>query len=190
MPDQNQLNHEKFTAERIVSLCGEDTRFSRFGNPTHREPDTIFTGSSSLGIEITTAYYYGDINDPNFHAREEWQFIRNPTFDERGIHQSIDPVTGRPRVWDRMVKWLTTSCQVALDDKCSKQYAGVERLWLGIYAVAPVTESREFDLIVQKLMISSANPFERIFILHVTVERSGGYRALQFFPTVHSFVSA
>jgi len=39
VPDQKQQDHEKFTAEKIVSLCGESAVFDRFGDPTHREPD-------------------------------------------------------------------------------------------------------------------------------------------------------
>jgi hypothetical protein len=189
MPDQKQLDHEKFTGEKIVSLVGEALHFDRFGDSQQMEPDLIFSDACKVGIEVTTAYYHGDSDDPNFHAREEWQFARNPTFDERGIHQSIDPKTGRPRVWDRIDERLTTSCQLKLDEKCSKRYVGVDRLWLAIYAVGRVTESHEYDLIVQKLAIPPVNPFERIFILHVTVERGGGYRALQLCPDVRSFFS-
>jgi hypothetical protein len=50
------------------------------------KPDLIFSDGSKVGIEVTTAYYHGDLDDPNFHACEEWQFARNPTFDEHGIH--------------------------------------------------------------------------------------------------------
>jgi hypothetical protein len=57
MPDQNQIKHEKYTAEKIVELCGEDAHFDRFGDPNQNEPDIIFTGSHILGIEVTTAYY-------------------------------------------------------------------------------------------------------------------------------------
>ena len=187
MPDQKQLDHEKFTAEKIVTLCGEPVRFDRFGNPQQREPDVIFCGSYKLGIEITTAYYHGDTDDPNLHAREDWKFARNPKFDENGVHRIVDPKTGKPKVWDRMIDRLTTSCQIALDQKCSKQYAGADHFWLGIYADAPVTESYEFDLFVEKLTVPQMNPFERIFILHVTAERGGGYRGLQIFPNVRSF---
>ena len=52
-----------------------------------------------------------------------------------------------------------------------------------------VTESHDFDLIIKKLALPDANPFERIFILHVTPERGDGYRALEFFPSVQQFLS-
>jgi hypothetical protein len=39
MPDRIQLDHEKFTAENIVSLVGEPTSFDRLGDPNQREPD-------------------------------------------------------------------------------------------------------------------------------------------------------
>jgi hypothetical protein len=189
MPSQEQLNHEKFTGEKIVSLIGEALRFDRFGDPQQMEPDLIFSNGCKVGIEVTTAYYHGDPDDPNFHARDEWQFARNPTFDEHGVHRPIDPTTGRPRVWDRMDERLTTSCQLQLHEKCSKRYEGIDRLWLAIYTVGRVTESYEYDLIIQKLTIPKVNPFERIFILHVVIEPRGGYRALQLFPNICSFYS-
>ena len=102
--DRTQLDHEKFTAEKIVTLCGEETRFERFGDPSQGEPDVLFSGPPVLGIEITTAYYGGDADDPNVHAREDWKFARNPQFDENGIHRIIDPGTGTPKVWDRMIR--------------------------------------------------------------------------------------
>ena len=190
MPHQKQHEHEKFTAEKIVSLCGESALYNRLGDPKRREPDVIFsTSSDSLGIEVTTAYYQGDEDDPDLHAREDWKFAKNPTFDEHGIHRTIDPKTGKPKIWDRMDERLTTSCQRALNEKCSKKYEGVNRLWLAIYADAPLTEPDEFNLIIQKLTIPSINPFERIFILHRFTGPSGGYRALQFFPIVRQFLS-
>jgi hypothetical protein len=189
MPDQNQLDHEKFTAEKIVTLCDEGVRFERFGDPGQREPDVLFSGRPTLGIEITTAYYEGDADDPHLHAREDWRFARNPQFDTDGIHRIIDPRTGRPKVWDQPVERLTSSCQRALKEKCIKYYLGVDRVWLGIYADAPVTESFEIDQAVEKLSIPETHPFERIFILHVTVERRGGYRALQIFPSIISYLS-
>jgi hypothetical protein len=179
MPDKKQLDHAKFTAEKIVSLCGEPVAFVRFGDPQQREPDIIFSGTPKLGIEVTTAYYQGDEDDPDLHAREDWKFAKKPQFDKDGIHRIIDPKTGKPKIWDRMDERLTNSCQRALNEKCSNQYEDVDRLWLGIYADAPVTESQEFDLIVQKLAIPKVNPFERIFVLHRNLDYRGGYRALQ-----------
>jgi len=92
-------------------------------------------------------------------------------------------------IWDRMDERVMISSQRALNEKCSKQYEGVDGLWLAIYALAPVTESYEFDRIAQDLTIPSVNPFERIFILHITAERGGGYRAVEIFPVVQHFLS-
>jgi hypothetical protein len=189
MPDQKQLDHERFTAEKIVTLCHEGVRFERHGDPRQGEPDILFSGSSRLGIEITMAFYQGDPDDPDLQAREDWKFARNPQFDQNGIHRIIDPKTGRPKTWDQMIERLTASCQRALNEKCTKYHSGVDRLWLGIYADAPVTESFEIDEVAKNLSIPATNPFERIFILHITVERRGGYRALQIFPSIVSCLS-
>ena len=92
-------------------------------------------------------------------------------------------------MWDRMDERLTTSFQLKLNEKCSKHYAGIDRLWLAIYAHALMTESYEIDSIIKTLTIPNINPFERIFILHITVERGGGYRALEIFPLDQQFLS-
>lgn len=60
MLDQKQFDHEKVTAEKIVSLSGGPASFDRFGEPNRREPDVIFSSKDTLGIEVTTAYYLGD----------------------------------------------------------------------------------------------------------------------------------
>jgi hypothetical protein len=53
---------------------------------------------------------------------------------------------------------LKASCQLKLNEKCSKQYAGSDRLWLAIYAVGRVTESYEYDRIIQ-----NSQPFMQLF---------------------------
>jgi hypothetical protein len=55
MPYQEQLNHEKYTGEKIVSLIGEALHFDRFGDPQQMEPDLIFSNRSKVGMEVTTA---------------------------------------------------------------------------------------------------------------------------------------
>ena len=174
MPDELQRKHEKFAAEKIVELCGQSAMFDRFGDPDKREPDIIFSAEPILGIEVTLAFYSGDEDDPSFYAREEWKFARDPTFDEHRVHRLVDPKTGQHRIWDHMEERLASSCQLRLNDKCSKVYEGVDRLWLAIYAHALMTESYEIDSIIKTLTIPNINPFERIFILHITVERGGG----------------
>jgi hypothetical protein len=111
----------------------------------------------TLGIEVITAYYQGDEDDPNLHAREDWKFARKPTFDEHGIHRIMDPKTGKPKIWDRMEERLTASCQGALTEKCSKQYAGVDHLWLAIDADAPA--QRKFNMGSQAKIWSRMPPY-------------------------------
>jgi hypothetical protein len=183
MPDKKQRDHEKFTAEKIVWLCGEPAQLDRLGDPNQREPDTIFSGTDMLGIEVTTGGYQGNEEDPNLHIREQWKLIRKPKFDAN--HMYWLPKPKGQIVWDRMIERLTTSCQLRLDSKCSKSYRGVDRLWLGIYVVAPATEPHEHDQVAQNLVVPTVNPFARIFLLHRT---RGEYRALQISPFISSFV--
>ena len=193
MPNQKQLDHEKFkldhekfTAQKIVSLCGEAAQFDRWGDPNQREPDVIFSAKDILGIEVTLASYQGDQDDPDFYVREQWKFVKEPTFDEQGIHRTIDPKTGRSKGGDRMIERLQVRCQKAIDQKCSKTYQGIDRLWLGIYVWAPPTEPHEHDLVAQNLVVPNLNPFGRLFLLHRIVT---GYRALQIFPVITSYIS-
>ena len=87
MPSQKQLDHEEFCAKTLVSLCREHAKFERLGND-QTEPDIIFSGENgSLGIEVTSAFFRGDENDPNAHAREAFEFAENPTFDDQGRHE-------------------------------------------------------------------------------------------------------
>jgi hypothetical protein len=71
MPDQKQLDNEKFTAEKIVNLCGEPAQFDRLGDPSRREPDIIFSGTDRLGIEVTNCGYQGNEDDPDLYIREQ-----------------------------------------------------------------------------------------------------------------------
>jgi hypothetical protein len=189
MPDQKQLDHEKFAAEKIISLCGKIATFERFGNRTVKEPDIIFRACGAiLGLEVTLAYYKGDTDDPTFHARKAWEFARNPTFDERGLHRDIDPKTDKPKIWDRMDERLQTSIQESIGKKCKKTYKRAGRLWLGIYAYAPLTESYEYDVIARNLQIPTENPFERIFVLHFSPDIKR-YGTCQVFPEIRSFIA-
>ncbi len=188
MPSQKQRDHEKFTAEKIVSLCGETTQFDRFGNADQREPDIIFKGTDLLGIAVTFAYYQGDQDDPTFYAHEVWKFVDNPTFDEHGVHRIIDTRTGRRKVLDPTIYLsdrLHARCQDAIDDKCKKSYQGVRHTWLGIYVYALLTEPHELDEIAERLIIPSVNPFDRILLLHRV---NSQYRVLQTFPGIASYI--
>jgi hypothetical protein len=182
MPDQIRFDDEKFTAEKIVSLCGENSQFEKLGDPNRREPDVIFSGSDRLGVEVTDAGYQGNEDDPDLHIAEQWKFIQHPEFDVNYTHRLPKP-KGQ-MAWDRMIERLTASCQIRLGNKCSKAYKGIDRLWLGIHVIAPATDPHELDTVAQKLVIPSVNPFGRIFLLHRT---SSVYRVLQIFPLITSY---
>jgi hypothetical protein len=187
MPYQEQREHEEFAAKKLVCLSGEKFRFSRRGNDSG-EPDVLFSGACILGIEITFASYRGDGEDPDFWAREIWNFSRDPKFGENGTYRIIDPNTGMPKILDNQIERLTCFRQLRLDEKCRKQYSGVGQLGLGIYAYAPITESHEFDDIAATLSIPARQPFDRIFLIHRVVGgKFDGYRALQIFPDVRAY---
>jgi|SRR6266403_1945 hypothetical protein len=183
MPDNLQLKHERFCGEKVLEILRISRLDFRHGNPGDSEPDLIFQiGEDQLGIEVTSAFPEDDPSRPNRHARAAWEFARNPTFDERGIHQmpgGVDPD-----------KNLAKEIDERLYEKCRKRYQFAGETWLVIYAETVVTESHELDNALQGMQIPASNCFERIFILHVTVERHGGYRAHQIFPHLADYFDA
>jgi hypothetical protein len=95
MPDDLQLQHERFCGEKALEILGIVHSDFRYGNPDDFEPDLIFTtGEHHIGIEVTSAYPEDDRARPNRHAQAAWQSARKPTFNERGIHEmpgGVDP---------------------------------------------------------------------------------------------------
>jgi hypothetical protein len=181
--DDLQLKHERFCGEKVLEILGISHASFRHGNPDDSEPDLIFKiGDQQIGIEVTSAYPEDDPALPNRHAQAAWQFARNPTFDEHGVHRM--PSGADPD------KTLASAIQNRLHDKCQKRYQGVNETWLVIYAQTVVTESYELDNALQGRQTPEWHDFARIFILHVTVERGGGYRAHQIFPQVVDYFDA
>jgi hypothetical protein len=132
-----------------------------------------------IGIEVTSAYPEDDPTRPDRHAQAEWEFARHPTFDKHGIHQmpgGLNP--------DKNLAW---EIKDRLYEKCQRRYHGADQTWLVIYADTVVTESHELDNALQGMQIPLSHCFARIFVLHVTVERHGGYRARQIFPEVADY---
>src|SRR6266404_4561261 len=183
MPDDLQLKHECFCGNKVLQILGILHSDFRHGNPEDFEPDLIFkTDEDHIGIEITSAYPEDVPTQPNRHARAAWEFARNPTFDERGVHQM--PGGSDPD------KNLARDIEKRLYEKCQRRYRCPGEVWLVIYAQTVVTESHELDRALQGMQIPESNSFARVFILHVAVERHGGYRAHQIFPELADYFDA
>jgi hypothetical protein len=183
MPDEKQLEHERFCGARLLEILKIRYSDLRHGNQ-HQEPDLIFTlpDDIQLGLEVTSAYPEDNPEQPNSFAKRAWKFVRKPTFDEQGIHRmgaGTDPD-----------KHLAREIKGKLAQKCQKKYLKPAEIWLVIYAHAhPVVFSNELDTALDVVQIPELNPFRRIFILHVTSERGGGYRARQLFPEGRDYFS-
>jgi len=183
MPDDLQLEHERFCGEKVLEILGILHSHFRHGNPGDFEPDLIFkTRDHHIGIEVTSAYPEDDPTRPNRHARATWEFARKPTFNERGIHKM--PGGANPD------QNLAREIKDRLYEKCERRYHCCGETWLVIYAETVVTESHELDNALQGMQFPASNCFARIFILHVTVERHGGYRAHQIFPELADYFDA
>jgi hypothetical protein len=181
MPDELQFKHERFCGVKLLEILGVFHSHFRHGRPDEREPDLVFKlRDHDLGIEVTSAFPEDDPSRPNRHAKEAWKFARRPTFDEHGVHKmpgGFDPD-----------KNLAREIKSRLDEKCQRHYRGVAEIWLVIYAQTVVTDSQELDDVLRGMQIPVSHRFARIFILHVTVERHGGYRARQIFPEIADYL--
>jgi len=182
MPSQKQLDHEEFCAKTLVSLCREHAKFERLGND-QTEPDIIFSGENgSLGIEVTSAFFRGDENDPNSHAGEAFEFAENPTFDAQGRHE----------IWEGTNPYLRLeqSVKIQLEKKSSKSYQSPARVWLCIYAEREaLVDLSELDTITERLEVPK-HSFDHIFILHQLYSGEGkGYGAIEVFPVFYKYRS-
>jgi hypothetical protein len=182
MPSQTQFDHEEFCAKALVSLCREPVEFTRRGNDK-TEPDMIFSGENdSLGIEVTTAFFQGDEDDPNAHARNAFKYTEKSHFKDQKcqiIWQGTDSYL-------RLEKSLKTQ----LAKKCGKSYRSPARVWLCIYAEREaLVELSELDAITERLEVPAKHPLERIFVFHdlYSGEGKGNCGAIQVFPKLDKF---
>jgi hypothetical protein len=165
--------HNLFCAEKLLEILGILYSDFRHGNPNDSEPDLIFkTGEHHIGIEVESAYPEDDYESQPSRAES--------------IHKMSTGVNPGQNLAREINAQLYEAC---LFEECRRRHWSGET-WLVIYAKTVVTESQELDNALQGMRIPASNRFARIFILHVTVERNGGYRAHQIFPELADYFDA
>jgi len=156
--------HEIAIGNALLAALGYSSKFIRHGLDGV-EPDVIYSlAGRNVGIEIATAYY------DHMQARAEWQLARGILkFDSRGI--------ARIGSWVDSDKLISAQVQRELDDKCSKNYSGVDAAWLCIEQHAPLTDVSETLDLVARLKIPREHPFEQIYLgSYAHVGDGGGFR--------------
>jgi hypothetical protein len=155
--------HEVTLADEFLKTLGFKAGFVRHGKDGV-EPDLIYSVTGqTLGIEIATAYY----NEAQ--AKAEWQLAR-------GIRKFVSRIMKMGVLWNPD-KLIGVAVQREIDDKCSKRYSGVDVLWLCIYQHADLAEVWETEDLITRLKISSARPFEKIYLgFYASTKDGGGFR--------------
>ena len=110
---QQKEQHEIAIGNQFLNALECDHKFIRHGNDDG-EPDIIYTvADKTVGLEIATVYC-----DDN-QAKVEWQLAR-------GIIKRDPPVWVITGSWTEPDKLVVARIQQELNDKCAKNYSGVE----------------------------------------------------------------
>lgn len=164
-------NHVKYDYERwagkvLLQVLGIQAEYLRHGDDSG-EPDTIFeVGGSTLGIEISTAYYSEAV------AKEIWDYA-----------QSVDDVLRAANNYDGPFPdadvQIGKRIQEVLSHKCAKHYAGTDDTWLCIVEDAPLTAEGSIRQSISSLQMPETCPFSKIYILHHEHEAKPRYDAIE-----------
>lgn len=159
----SKRDHEKDLSCELINYLKLPYIFERMGNDTN-EPDVIFCeGDKTVGIEICLAYY--DDSD----ARSEWTLARGEReFPEIGYEFRAAGVIIEP---DNLI---CSRVQAELNDKCSKEYYGVDEVNLCIQARAPLADNKSMMACISKISVPSENKFRHIWLAWLAPVHDGG----------------
>ena len=160
--------HEIAVANALLEVVQKKAAFVRLGNDKD-EPDVIYKRDHhTLGIEIATAYY------DNSDAKQEWTLARGErTMPPEGYEARTGGTINNP---DALI---CSKVQNELQDKCAKQYAGVDETWLCIEVRAPLSDAHSIRECVGVLNIPQ-HAFGRVYLLYMAPMHEGGaYKAVQ-----------
>jgi len=162
--DALKQRHERAVADHLLASLKVDATFDRMGDPSKNEPDVIYKiGDKTLGIEVATAYY------EDSDAKDEWQIAtgENP-LAAREMRPRSGGVIGNPD------QTICERVQAELEDKCEKQYAGIDETWLCISQEAPLSDAASVAQCIRVLKVPVRHQFARIYLTYTAPAHEGG----------------
>jgi hypothetical protein len=148
-------------------ISGRDTQ--RLVRVEIRSHDLIYAiAGKTVGIEITTIYC------DDGQAAIEWKLLRGEI--KREPPRLV--VTGS---WTEPDELFFARMQRELDDKCAKDYSGVETVWLCMKIDYGLATVREIDQMITSISVP-AHRFGRIYLgLGAPINDGGGFRVFTLF---------
>jgi len=159
--------HEFAVANDLLAALRIEHEFLRLG-AAGIEPDVVYRiAAQSVGIEVATAYH----DEPQ--AKAEWQIARGILKpDNHGITK-----IGR---WSEPDQLIAAQVQRELEDKCAKDYSGVDSTWLCIEQRALLVDVSETSDLVAHLKVPERHPFVRIYVgAYAHAGDGGGFRVYE-----------
>jgi hypothetical protein len=143
--------HERGVCDRLLHALGVQASFERYGNDRD-EPDVIYRlgEGGTLGIEVATAYY--DDSD----AKAEWTLAR-------GVRSS-PPGGIEVRTFKSPDDLICERVQSELFDKCTKRYAGADRVWLCVEQHGYFTDRASMVECAERLLVPTDHGFKAIYL--------------------------
>ncbi len=155
--------YEKWAADTLVAALGLHAHYLRHGDEVS-EPDIIYqTQESSLGVEVTTAYY------SDGHARAVWDQAKTVNDVLEGFNRPVAPMEEPDRL-------LASRIQLEIQAKIRKPYYGTLDTLLCVVEHAPLSDEAGLKAALEQVTIPP-NQFAGIYLLRRS--RGEGYHAVR-----------
>jgi len=162
---QLQKQHEKCVCDRLINCLNLNAKFERYGNDIN-EPDCIYKlRDELLGIEVSTAYLSNGLAK---RIREHRTGKRK--FPKEGEWLSDSPIYPDEPMRERI--------QNRIDDKCRKNYTGMDEIWLCIEEENPFSDEASVKKLLKSIKVPEKHCFHFIYLL---LHEGGDYKAF----TIH-----
>jgi hypothetical protein len=154
--------HEIAVCNRLLKNVALRATFLREGNDRD-EPDVIYSCHDELlGIEVATAYY------DDSQAEREWSLARGKIRAPRG---TVIPIWSGESPDEK----IFTRIQQELEEKCSRKYTGVDRVWLCVAQQAALSGDRHIiAACLKRLVIPTEHGFDKIYFHYQAPSHEGG----------------
>ena len=166
---QLQKQREKNACERLIKSLNLDAQFERYGNDID-EPDCIYKMEDELlGIEVSTAY-----PEDKYAKRLREHISGERIFPEEGELLFDSPICSDELMKERI--------QNRINEKCCKNYAGANKIWLCIEEENPFSDEASVRKLLQSIVVPEKHCFQTIYLLHLAPSHEGGnYKAFEIY---------